>query len=126
MQTRARLSCPPTSLINYLHNRRINVTRKSLAIKEFGRKFILGFSAKILKLACFVLFVRNGEGHLQVKRLVDDKVNCKELAPLLQTLSKLYESSGGAEPYGIYSLLASVNGVTSSYLLSEVLCALHS
>ena len=51
---------------------------------------------------------------------------CKELAPLLQTLLKLYESSGGAEPYGIYSLLASVNGVSSSYLLSEVLCALHS
>ena len=26
-------------------------------------RFLLGFSVKILKLACFVLFVRNGEGH---------------------------------------------------------------
>ena len=50
--------------------------------------------------------------------------NFKELPPLLQTLSQLYESSGDAEAYGIYSLLASVNGVSSSYLLSEVLSAL--
>ena len=49
---------------------------------------------------------------------------CKELAPLLQILSQLYESSGNAEAYGIYSLLASVNGVSSSYLLSEVLSSL--
>ena len=35
----------------------------------FGRKFILGFSVKILKLACFVAFVRNGEGHLQVQKV---------------------------------------------------------
>ena len=34
-----------------------------------------GFSVKILKLASFVL-VRNGEGHLQVQRWVDDKGNC--------------------------------------------------
>ena len=46
----------------------------------------------------------------------------KELPPLLQTLSQLYESSGDAEAYVIYSLLASVNGVSSNYLLSEVLC----
>ena len=52
------------------------------------------------------------------------KVICKELPPLLQTLSQLYESSGDAEAYGVYSLLASVNGVSSSYLLSEVLSAL--
>ena len=47
-----------------------------------------------------------------------------ELPPLLQTLSQLYESSGDAEAYGIYSLLASVNGVSSSYLQSEVFSAL--
>ena len=41
-----------------------------------------------------------------------------------QTLSQLYESSGDAEAHGIYSLLASVNGVSSSYLLSEVLSVL--
>ena len=36
-----------------------------------------GFSVKILKLACFVLFVRNGEGHTsKCKRWVDDKGNC--------------------------------------------------
>ena len=29
------------------------------------------------------------------------KTICKELPPLLQTLSQLYESSGDAEPYGI-------------------------
>ena len=28
---------------------------------------------------------------------------CKELPPLLQTLSQLYVSSGDAEAYGIYS-----------------------
>ena len=49
---------------------------------------------------------------------------CKELPPLMQTHSQLYESSGDAEAYGMYSLLASVNGVSSSYLLSEVLSAL--
>ena len=49
---------------------------------------------------------------------------CKGLPPLLQTLSQLYESSGDAEAYGIYSLLASVNSVSSSYLLSEVLSVL--
>ena len=38
---------------------------------------------------------------------------CKEVPPLLQTLSQLYESSGDAEAYGIYSLFASVNGVSS-------------
>ena len=60
---------------------------------------------------------------LSLERCV--KAICKELAPLFQTLSQLYKSSGGAETYGVYSLLASVNGVSSSYLLSEVLCALH-
>ena len=48
----------------------------------------------------------------------------KELPPLLQTLSQLYESSGDAEAYGIYSLLASVNGISSSFYLSEVFSAL--
>ena len=43
---------------------------------------------------------------------------------LLQTLSQLYESSGDAEAYGVYSHLASFNGVSSSYLLSEVPCSL--
>ena len=52
------------------------------------------------------------------------KAICKELPPLLQTLSQLSESSGDAEAYGIYSLWASVNGVSSSYLLSEALGAL--
>ena len=42
---------------------------------------------------------------------------------MLQTLSQLYEPSGDAEAYGIYFLLASVNGVSSSYLLSKVLSA---
>ena len=41
---------------------------------------------------------------------------------MLQTLSQLYKSSGDAEGCGIYSLLACVNGVSSSYLLSEVQC----
>ena len=41
----------------------------------------------------------------------------------MQTLLQLYESSRYAEAYGIYSLLVSVNGVSSSYLLSEVLSA---
>ena len=50
----------------------------------------------------------------------------KELPPLLQTLSQSYESSGNAGAYGIYSLLASHNGASCSYLLSEVLSALAS
>ena len=53
------------------------------------------------------------------------KAICKELPPLLQTLLQLHESSGDAEEeYGIYFLLASVNVVSCSYLLSEVLSAL--
>ena len=52
------------------------------------------------------------------------KAICKELPPLLQTFSQLYESSGDAEACGIYSLSASVNCVSSNYLLSEVLSAL--
>ena len=51
------------------------------------------------------------------------KAICKELPPLLQTLSQLNESCGDAEACGIYSLSARVNGVSNSYLLSEVLSA---
>ena len=47
------------------------------------------------------------------------KAICKELPPLLQVLSQLHESSGDAEAYGIYYLLAIVNGLSST--LSEVL-----
>ena len=61
-------------------------------------------------------------GDLSHERCVE--AICKELPPLLQTLSQLYESSGDAEAYAIYSLWASVYGVSSSYLLSEVLSAL--
>ena len=49
------------------------------------------------------------------------KVICKELPPLKQTFSQLYESSGDAEPNGIYSVLAIVNG---QLLLSEFLSPL--
>ena len=59
------MTCP--SLINYLDNRGRNVTR--IIYKKVWEKFILGFSVKILKLACSVLFVRNREGHLQVKKV---------------------------------------------------------
>ena len=51
---------------------------KKLSYKEVWEKvypWVQG-SVKTLKLACFVLFVRNGEGHLQVQRWVDDKGNC--------------------------------------------------
>ena len=50
--------------------------------------------------------------------------NLQELPQLLQTLSQLYESSGDAEVYGMYSPLAIVNGVSGRYLLSEVLSSL--
>ena len=43
---------------------------------------------------------------------------------MLQTLSQFYESSGDTEAYGIYSILTSVHGVSSSYLLSEVVSVL--
>ena len=49
------------------------------------------------------------------------EANLQGTASIVANLSQLYESSGDAEAYGIYSLLASVNGVSSSYLLSEVL-----
>ena len=39
-----------------------------------------------------------------------DKAICKELPKLLQTLSQLYESPEAAEAYGIYSIMACVNG----------------
>ena len=50
------------------------------------------------------------------------KVIFKELPPLLQVLSQLHESLGDAEAYGIYYLLAIVNGLSST--LSEVLSSL--
>ena len=85
-------------------------SQKAEALK--GIQAVLGFSElKIMK--------PNDNSCLSHERCI--KVICKELPPLLQTLSQLYESSGDAEAYGIYSLLASVNGVSSSYLLSEVL-----
>ena len=52
------------------------------------------------------------------------KAICKELPQLLQTRSQLYESSRDTAVYGIYSILTSVNGVSSNYLVSEVLSAL--
>ena len=39
------------------------------------------------------------------------KVSCKELLPLLQILSHIYEPSGDAEAYGIYSLWTIVSGI---------------
>ena len=51
------------------------------------------------------------------------KVICKELPPLLQTLSQVYDSSVDAEAYGIYSLLASVNGVCIKQLSLSDVCS---
>ena len=48
------------------------------------------------------------------------KVICKDRPPLLQTLSQLYESSGDADAYSIYSLLAIVSGVKK---LSYIICS---
>ena len=45
--------------------------------------------------------------------------NLQVLPQLLQTLSQLYESSRNAEIYGMYSLLAIVNGESGSYLLQK-------
>ena len=50
--------------------------------------------------------------------------NLQGTASIVANPLQLYESSGDTEAYSIYSLLASVNGVSSSYLLSEVLSAL--
>ena len=52
------------------------------------------------------------------------KAICKQLPPLLQTLSQLYESSGDAEAYGIYSLLAMVYQAVISYQISQSPCPL--
>ena len=43
--------------------------KKKLSYKKVWEKFILGFSVKTLKLACFALLVRYGEGHLQVQKV---------------------------------------------------------
>ena len=51
-------------------------------------------------------------------------VNCKELPPLLQTLSQLYESSGDADHCGIYFLLAIVNGQLSPNRSSQFPCSI--
>ena len=45
-------------------------------------------------------------------------------ASIVANLFTVIQSPGDAEAYGIHFLLASVNGVSSSYLLSEVLSAL--
>ena len=50
--------------------------------------------------------------------------NLEVLPQLLQTLSQLYESSGDAEVYGMYSLWAIFNGESGSYLPTEVLSSL--
>ena len=50
--------------------------------------------------------------------------NLQGTASIVANPFPLIKSSGDAEAHGIYSLLASVNGVSSSYLLSEVLSAL--
>ena len=46
------------------------------------------------------------------------------MPPLLQTLSLLYESSGDAEAYGIYSLLAIVNDQLSPIRSSQFPCSI--
>ena len=45
----------------------------------------------------------------------------RELPALIVTLQQLYETSGGAEAYGIGALLATYTGVASIVFLSEVL-----
>ena len=45
----------------------------------------------------------------------------QETASIVANLFTVTRVIGDAEAYGIYSLLASVNGVSSSYLLAEVL-----
>ena len=45
---------------------------------------------------------------------------CKDLPALIITLQQLYQTSGGAEAYGIALVLSSFSGVASIILLSEV------
>ena len=45
--------------------------------------------------------------------------NLQVLPRLLQTLSQLYESSGDAEVYGMYSFLAIVNDESGRYFLQK-------
>ena len=52
------------------------------------------------------------------------KAICKELPPLLQTLSLLY--AGHAKTYGMYSFWASINGVSSSNFFQKFLVPLLS
>ena len=45
----------------------------------------------------------------------------KELPALITTLQQLYETTGDAEAFGLSTLLASLCGIASIFLLSEVL-----
>ena len=80
-----------------------------------GIQAVLGFSElKIVKLS--------DTRWLSHERCV--KVIFKELSPLLKNLSQLYELSGDAELYGIYSVLAIVNGQLSSIRSSQFPCSI--
>ena len=61
------MTCPISNKLSAQQKKKCY--KRKLSYKKVREEFILGFSVKILKLACFVLFVRNGEGQLQEQRV---------------------------------------------------------
>ena len=59
------MTCPVSNKLSAQQKKKCY--KKKLSYKKVWEKFILGFSVKILMLVCCVLFVRNGDGHLQVQ-----------------------------------------------------------
>ncbi len=70
------MTCPVSNKLSAQQKKKCY--KKKLSYKKVWRKFILGFRVQCEdpKVGMFVLFVRNGEGHLQVQRWVEDKGNC--------------------------------------------------
>ena len=61
-KSKSFMTCPISNKLSAQQKKKCYKKKKSYK-KSVGEKFILVFSVKILTLACFVLFVGNGEGH---------------------------------------------------------------
>ena len=70
-KSKTSMTCPISNKLSAQQKKKCY--KKKLSYKNVWEEYILGFSVKILKLPCFVLFVRNGEGHLQVQKLARNK-----------------------------------------------------
>ena len=61
------MTCPVSNILST--QQKMKCLKKKLSYKKILVKVYPNIQVKILKLACFVLFVRNGEGLLQVQKV---------------------------------------------------------